>query len=283
MLRGEAYYQIGELELARTHFRNVLVLDPEHTCKVLYLKIKKITDSDSKAYKFEEAKAFADSQTHLEKMLALTADNAHLQFLVSKRLAAIYGHLKQFPQAKAIISTLLERDSTDGSLYRLLGQICLDSEDYDAAVINFKRALELLQNDRGVQEELQKAETALKQSKIKNYYAILGVSRKASEKEIKKAYREQALKWHPDKHKGEEEKEKAEKHFQDVAEAYEILSDDQKRAAYDRGEDVTGNQQGGGGGHGFPQGFNPFGGGFPGGGFPGGGGGGGQRFHFQFG
>jgi DnaJ family protein C protein 3 len=47
-----------------------------------------------------------------------------------------------------------------------------------------------------------------------------------------------ALVWHPDKHTGEEEKEKAEKQFQLIAEANEILSDDEKRGKYDRGEDV---------------------------------------------
>ena len=50
-------------------------------------------------------------------------------------------------------------------------------------------------------------------------------------KEIKKAYRDQALQWHPDKHSGEEEKEIAEKKFQLVAEAYEILSDEIGRAS----------------------------------------------------
>jgi curved DNA-binding protein CbpA len=50
------------------------------------------------------------------------------------------------------------------------------------------------------------------------------VGRRANSKEIKKAYREAALVWHPDKHKGEEEKERAEKQFQLVAEAYEVIN-----------------------------------------------------------
>lgn len=101
------------------------------------------------------------------------------------------------------------------------------------------------------------------------------VGRRATAKEIKKAYRELALQWHPDKHSGEEEKEKAEKQFQLVAEAYEVLSDQEKRAMYDRGEDVFPNQGGGGGQHGGFHGFHqqqhPF--------FRQGG----QQFHFRFG
>ena len=87
------------------------------------------------------------------------------------------------------------------------------------------------------------AQVALKQSKEKNYYKILGVSRTATSKEIKSAYRKLALQWHPDKVK-EDQKEEAEKKFQDIGEAYEVLSDEELRAKYDRGEDVFENQGG---------------------------------------
>jgi DnaJ family protein A protein 2 len=64
-----------------------------------------------------------------------------------------------------------------------------------------------------------------------NYYTILGVSREASETEIKKAYKKLALKWHPDRNKGSKE---AEEKFKKISEAYEILSDAQKRQQYDQ-------------------------------------------------
>lgn len=66
-----------------------------------------------------------------------------------------------------------------------------------------------------------------------DYYDILGVSRNASAEEIKKAYRKQALEWHPDRHQGAD-KEAAEKRFKGINEAYQVLSDSQKRAAYDQ-------------------------------------------------
>merc|ERR1711971_800199 len=70
----------------------------------------------------------------------------------------------------------------------------------------------------------------------KNYYKILGVKRDASEKEIKKAFRERAKLYHPDKNDSPD----AEQKFRELAEAYEILSDSKKRQSYDH----TG-QQGG--------------------------------------
>lgn len=79
-----------------------------------------------------------------------------------------------------------------------------------------------------------------------DYYDILGVTKSASADEIKKAYRKQALEWHPDRHK--DDKEAAEKRFKEINEAYQVLSDPQKRSSYD--------QFGSAG----PQGFGGFGG-----------------------
>ncbi|KAH9831570.1 uncharacterized protein C8Q71DRAFT_816037 [Rhodofomes roseus] len=96
-----------------------------------------------------------------------------------------------------------------------------------------------------------------------DYYKLLGVDRSASEDDIKKAYRKMALKWHPDRNKGSEE---ATKKFKQISEAFEVLSDKQKRAVYDQfGEEGL---KGGGV---PPQGAGGPGGGFSNfGGFPGG-------------
>ncbi len=65
----------------------------------------------------------------------------------------------------------------------------------------------------------------------KDYYSVLGVERKASEDEIKKAYRKLAMKWHPDKNPDDK---KAEDKFKELSEAYEVLSDAEKRKMYDQ-------------------------------------------------
>ncbi len=77
----------------------------------------------------------------------------------------------------------------------------------------------------------------------KDYYKILGVERNASKDEIKRAYRKLALKTHPDRNQGDK---KAEERFKDINEAYQVLSDPEKRARYDQlGESYFQWQQGG--------------------------------------
>jgi curved DNA-binding protein len=84
----------------------------------------------------------------------------------------------------------------------------------------------------------------------KDYYKVLGVDRKASEEEIKKAYRKMAMKFHPDRNQGDKQ---AEEKFKEINEAHQVLSDPEKRARYDQlGDSYAHWQQRGG----APGGFN---------------------------
>lgn len=79
---------------------------------------------------------------------------------------------------------------------------------------------------------------------VPNYYDILGVSKDADEKAIKSAYRKKALQWHPDKNP--DNREEAEQKFREVAEAYEVLSNPERRKQYDHGgSDMPGGGFGG--------------------------------------
>ena len=86
----------------------------------------------------------------------------------------------------------------------------------------------------------------------KNYYETLGISKNASKEEIKKAFHKLAHKYHPDKNQGDDKK------FKEVNEAYQVLSDDQKRSRYDQFGSADGPMGGGNYNNGQQSGFGGF-------------------------
>ncbi|UIZ24111.1 hypothetical protein KXD40_008055 [Peronospora effusa] len=238
-MRGEVLYSLGDkqsLEAAQLHYRQGLHSDPEHKgIKALYRRLKKVLKYVNRA---EDA---MQREAHGEAYIRNTAMNKEFYL----QLCTIELRLKHFAKARDACEKVVSFDSGNAQAFAKLSEAQIGLELYDDAVRSAKRALELDDSSQEFKEKLAQAEAALKQSKTKNYYKILGVSRRSDAKEIKKAYRKQALEWHPDKHtdKDETEREEVQKRFHDIAEAYEIMSNEEMRAMYDRGKDVTGNPQ----------------------------------------
>jgi DnaJ family protein C protein 3 len=168
----------------------------------------------------------------------------------------------------------------ENSFWALLhrGKSLLKKEEWEAAIQALESAANAHPDKRDkVNPILNKAQIALKRSKTKDYYKVLGVAHDADERQIKSAYYKATKLFHPDKSiKQGVSKEDAEKKMASINEAYEVLSDPELRARFDRGDDPNSNERG-----------NPFQGSpFGGQQWPfqhsGGGGGGGQQFKFQF-
>ena len=159
----------------------------------------------------------------------------------------------------------------------------LDTDDFEAAIRTLNDAKEHHGSHPKVQELLQKAHTLLKRSKQKDYYKVLGISRDADERTIKRAYRQLTKQFHPDKASSQGiSPEEAQSKMAAINEAYEVLSDPELKARFDNGDDPNNPEQQGNPFHGSPFGQGQGGQQFffrqgPGQGFPGGGGG----FKFQ--
>ncbi|TYZ58216.1 hypothetical protein PybrP1_006444 [[Pythium] brassicae (nom. inval.)] len=248
-MRGEVLYSLGDkqsLEAAVTHFRQGLHSDPEHKgLKKLFRQLKKLLKLMGRAEDAMARGEYAAAAGDWEAAIAVDPVHGELNKALYVQLCAAELQLKQYLPAQAACAHAVRIDDSNAAAHAKLSEALLGLEQFDDAVREARRAHELDDSSHEFQEAVHRAEAALKQSKNKNYYKILGVARDASAKEIKKAYRKQALEWHPDKHADKDEAERAEVHrkFHDIAEAYEILSDDDVRARYDRGEDVTGNAQ----------------------------------------
>ncbi|CAM9479466.1 unnamed protein product [Chrysoparadoxa australica] len=241
-LRGWAFYELADIDMAAVHFREVLKLDPEHkSSKDGYHKCRAVT---KKITAGEEALGRGEPLEAAGHFMAAAGLEPRHQLLIGPlvlRAAQAEAAGKEWAKAEATARRALQINGELTEAAVLIGDALMEQEKFQEAVNAYRKVYDRDQNNQGIRQKLHKAEVALKQSKSKNYYKILGVSRTAESKEIKTAYRALALQWHPDKVKAED-KEKAEDQFQLVAEAYEVLSDVEMRSKYDRGEEVFENQ-----------------------------------------
>jgi DnaJ family protein C protein 7 len=295
VLRGRVLYNQGENDKAIQCFRMAINCDPDFRDAVKWLRIvqrldrmKEEGNADFKAGRLQPA---------IEKYtsaLDIDPSNKGMNSKLLQNRAQCKIKLKQYDDAIADCERAISLDPGYTKARKTKANALGGAERWEDAVKEWKAIQELEPEDRNIAREIRKAELELKKAQRKDYYKIVGVEKTATGDEIKKAYRKMAVKLHPDKNPGDSH---AEEKFKDLQEAYETLSDPQKRAAYDNGDDLMDpNDMFGGGGMGGgmggidpeilfsmmgQQGFGGGGGGFrSAGGFPGGGGGGGAHFNF---
>ncbi|KAI6041227.1 hypothetical protein EDC04DRAFT_3089205 [Pisolithus marmoratus] len=288
-IRGLLLFLSGKLPQAIQHVTSALRLDPGHEDASRLRKrikdVERLKEEGNTAFKSGKMQDAVDRYTEaLERIGDMEEEGKGGQIratLLSNR-ATTQLKLERFEEALADTEASLALCPTSFKALRTRARINLHLEKMDAAVADFKAAMEQAGIEgagadvTALRTELKKAEAALKRSKTKDYYKTLGLSRDCTEADIKKAYRRESLKHHPDKAKK----------FKLVVEAHAVLSDPQRRQRYDMGEDEDGSaSMGGMNGFRMDPGdlaalFAQFDGGpFGGGRAFGGGGGGGFRFH----
>lgn len=113
----------------------------------------------------------------------------------------------------------------------------MERQDYSAALSDFAKIQEI-DPSINLKTKIEEAKKKEHLAKKKDYYAILGVAKNATDAEIKKAYKAMALKYHPDRNRGksEVEQEESSKKFKDIVEAHGVLTDAEKKKMYDSGQ-----------------------------------------------
>jgi DnaJ homolog subfamily C member 3 len=304
------FYGLGDTKLGLDQIKKCLHSDPDSKpCKKLFREEKSVLkELDEVRSLFEKkqynsaAKLLAGKGTEDEPGLLSEVkanDAAHRSAgiihvkapsdlytdLVDKTCEAYMSMKSMAKAAKYCVEVLsLNTNSLQGLLYQ--AQKHMDAEDFEAAISSLNTAKDHHPDAQNtINSKLQEAQIALKRSKNKDYYKVLGVSRDADEAQIKKAYRTATKTYHPDKAAAKGlSKEEAEKKMTAINEAYEVLSDPELKAKFDNGEDPNDPManQGGNPFHGSPfgQGGQQFF--FQQQGFAGGGGGG-RQFKFSTG
>ena len=304
------FYSVGDTEKAIEQMRKCLRSDPDSkACSKLFRREKQLDKTLKQIRSLAEKRQFnsavklivptGDDQGLIKDVQedvaeAKTAGLIHanapndLHATLVEMACDFYTEMNNRKKASPFCTETLtlRPHSLPALLHQAQSQ--LDTEDWDAAIATLNTAKEHHPSSQKAADLLQKASVGLKRSKTKDYYKVLGVSTDADDRAIKRAYRSMTKKFHPDKMSAREgteggmNKEQAEKKMAEINEAYEILSDPELRARFDRGDDPNNpEQQQGGPFHGSP--FGQGGGGQQfvfrqGGGFPGGGG-----FKFQAG
>lgn len=250
-IRGLVLFLTNQISSSMEHLKTALRLDQEHDrARPLLRRVREVEKTKEEGNTFFKAGQFEAAAEKYTATLDLIGKNeeegsgGHIRSILLSNRATTLHKMKKYREALSDTEEAIELMPTSFKAIRTQARLRTALEEYEEAVRDFNLAKEALGEDgpsadrKALDDEIKKAEAALKRSKTKDYYKILGVSREATEIEIKKAYRKESLIHHPDKG-GDEEK------FKLVVEAHSVLSDPQRRVRYDRGEDEDGGMTGG--------------------------------------
>jgi len=253
ILRTEALYRnnsatadskqwLDPLEQGQRLLKEALSFDPDHAgAQVLRKRLRLLCTKHGEVKEAMNGREFEKAREALDAMIEHCQDNAVMLAGLYTERAKAGVRLKDWRSVLKDVgqATYRQHDLVQPYLFRAQALQALDRHD-DAV----KELEGLLQwhREQSVFEKLQEAKFLLRKKKRANYYELLGVPSVASQLEIKKAYRERAAEWHPDKkgHLDEASRKNAEEMFKRIGEAYEVLTDAQKKELYDKGYDLDG-------------------------------------------
>lgn len=256
ILRTEALYRnhnvspdsrqwVEPLEQGQKLLKEALSFDPDHMgAQSLRKRLRLLCTQHAELKERFDNREFALAQGTIDAMLEQCQDNPNMLAGLYCERAKAGIRLKDWRSVLKDVGQATYRNHSLVQPYLFRAQAMQALERYEDAVKELE-SLFSWHRDQGVYEKLEEAKFLLRKQKRSNYYELLGIPTVASQLEIKKAYREKAAEWHPDKkgHLDEVARKNAESMFKCIGEAYEILTDPHKKELYDKGYDLEGIQE----------------------------------------
>mmetsp|Transcript_36483 Transcript_36483/g.105090 ORF Transcript_36483/g.105090 Transcript_36483/m.105090 type:complete len:681 (-) Transcript_36483:2153-4195(-) len=253
VLRTEALYRnntasveskqwTDPLDQGQKLLKEALAFDPDHSgAQVLRKRLRLLCTKHAEMREAFDGREFEKAQEVLDDMIEQGHDNPRMLGNLYVERARAGVRLKDWRQVLKDVGQATYRNHELVQPYLFRAQALQALDRHEDAVKELEQLLSW-HREQSVYDKLQDAKFLLRKKKRANYYELLGVPSIASQLEIKKAYRERAAEWHPDKkgHLGEEAKKNAEEMFKRIGEAYEVLTDPQKKELYDKGYDREG-------------------------------------------
>lgn len=233
------YYQTANLPKALEMLRKGIAADPAHAdMSELLHKVTKLVDFRAHLQQALDGHAYTVAVSYLRDIFALVSgSNSALAWQTRRQLVEVSLQTKKIIEAHRLLHDMLLANNTDYTLSVLHGQAYELVHDYELARRAYERAANLTQTT-AQHEEVAKAISQLLEhvahwNEKRTLYDVLCVDSRASEQEVRRAYREQSSFWHPHGRSDKNDKAKAEKMFMLVMEAHNVLVDAGRRTAYD--------------------------------------------------
>ena len=242
-------YYDGQYEKAKKQINIMKSKGNQIDTKDLLNKVNTIESVKTKANELFKQKKYEEAIEEYTKILEFDQNNKKFNSLILCNRALCYQKLNKNVEALHDSNQSIKLNPFYARGYVKRGNVYMELKMYDDARADFQKAKDLDPNVTGVEGFLSEANQKAEKARKRDYYAILGIDKNADEREIKRAYKKMAMKYHPDRNSETEESKKlAEKKFIDVNDAYSVLSDPKKRSMYDQGVDPLNPEEASGGG-----------------------------------
>jgi len=232
------YHTTGDISEVDQNIASVLKIDPNHIAALeLQKKMNKLQQLRQKGNEAFNQKNYRESVEIYAEALSEEDKKLPIPFtaVIYANRAAAYKNLNDFDEAIRDLSSAIDRNDAYVKAYVRRAQCYSELDCWDEVIKDYSSAISLEPFNTEYVTLLESAQKKLQEQKNRSYYDVIGVPAFSSPGDIKKSYRLLALKYHPDKVAGTGTSPiKAEKLFKEIQFCYEVLSDPQKKAQYDR-------------------------------------------------